>query len=600
MPNNAVKWFQQSLLFSATLIILLAPKMVFSQNLAELHVLGKGRFLPSQLIDKSVTDANGQECAGLIIISDLDGLSYESYNGIVKRNHKPGQDFLFLSADERVVTVYKSGFAPLKIILSEYGIQLKKGQVWQIKITGQKQTIPINLLVQPNVKGAEIYMDSTRVDSAKTDSLKSIQATRGRHIVRIVKNGYDTYTKTINISPNNTLFTFHMKAKQLVPIEIESVPAGANIFLNNVNVGKTDTGFFRYPDKYKIRLSKTGFIDTTAQITVNAKSKNQFAFRLTPNVGKLQLIVDPKDAIVTINNKNYTGRNLISLLPGPYEIKVSKPGYYSQNETINIVLNKTTTKTYSLQAKTGTLRFSILPLDANVELQRRGNVIKSWQGLNIITGLPVGNYLLTARREGYFFVSDSVQIKADQTTVKNLNMASSNIKKKLVAQPKSPTPNKASNPIDRNSVKKGYRPPKGFRIFPIISFGLGNSYGNMGFQFEQRFGMIAFHFGIGTHVYVKQQYYSEHELISGGMKIIMGQTFDPTGGIGAEIYLDMEYGSLATPIKAYGPSVLLGGTVWLGKTIGISTAWGVSYNAYNNANDRYTVAGDVVGLALRL
>ena len=75
---------------------------------------------------------------GLIILSDLDGLKFTSYNGIVKVNHDPGRDFLFLSPDERVVEVYATGFTPLKIILSEVGIKLESGKSWQLKITGTK------------------------------------------------------------------------------------------------------------------------------------------------------------------------------------------------------------------------------------------------------------------------------------------------------------------------------------------------------------------------------------------------------------------------------------------------------------------------------
>ncbi|PIS46327.1 MAG: hypothetical protein COT22_00575, partial [Ignavibacteria bacterium CG08_land_8_20_14_0_20_37_9] len=92
-----------------------------------MRIVGKGESLSGeQLIDKSVRDANGETCAGLIISSDLDGLSYDSYNGIVKTNSKPGEDFLFLSRDERVVTIYKSGYTSLKIILNDYGIKLNK------------------------------------------------------------------------------------------------------------------------------------------------------------------------------------------------------------------------------------------------------------------------------------------------------------------------------------------------------------------------------------------------------------------------------------------------------------------------------------------
>jgi hypothetical protein len=124
----------------------------YTQQLSEMHVVsGSAKYLPDELVDKSIRDKNGEVCAGLMILSDLEGLSFDSYNGIIKRNTKPGQDFLFLSPSERVVTIYKIGYSPLKIILSEQGIKLASGQTWQVKVTGEKKSdlISISILVEP-------------------------------------------------------------------------------------------------------------------------------------------------------------------------------------------------------------------------------------------------------------------------------------------------------------------------------------------------------------------------------------------------------------------------------------------------------------------
>ncbi|MBU1680096.1 MAG: hypothetical protein KKD86_14815 [Bacteroidetes bacterium] len=82
-----------------------------SQQLSEMRIIGSGEFLPSELIASEKKDVNGEKCAGLIIISDLSGLSFDSYNGIVDLNIKPGKYFLFLSPSERVVEVFSSEHA---------------------------------------------------------------------------------------------------------------------------------------------------------------------------------------------------------------------------------------------------------------------------------------------------------------------------------------------------------------------------------------------------------------------------------------------------------------------------------------------------------
>lgn len=58
------------------ILIALASFSIHAQN--EMRVVGKGEFLPSELIDKTIRDANGEVCAGLMISTDLVGLTYTS------------------------------------------------------------------------------------------------------------------------------------------------------------------------------------------------------------------------------------------------------------------------------------------------------------------------------------------------------------------------------------------------------------------------------------------------------------------------------------------------------------------------------------------
>lgn len=82
-------------------------------------------------------DANGRFCAAIKIISNLDGFSYDSYNGIVGNiEDKPGVDVIYVSPDERVIEIFHSGYEMLKIYLPELGIHLKPKRMWKIKIEG--------------------------------------------------------------------------------------------------------------------------------------------------------------------------------------------------------------------------------------------------------------------------------------------------------------------------------------------------------------------------------------------------------------------------------------------------------------------------------
>ena len=111
-----------------------------------LKIIGQPEKSQDEMV--GVRDENNRLCAAIQIVSDMDGFKYESNNGVVRVDDKPGRDMVYLSPDERVLYVFKTGHEPLKIILSEIGIQLKEREVWVIKIKGQ-QDVPLFVEVKP-------------------------------------------------------------------------------------------------------------------------------------------------------------------------------------------------------------------------------------------------------------------------------------------------------------------------------------------------------------------------------------------------------------------------------------------------------------------
>ena len=105
-------------------------------QLSKMSISGKPQKSADEIVGKR--DANGRFCAAVQVISDMDGFKYQAYNGVVEVDDLPGKDMVFLQPDERVLEIFKSGYEPLKIILSEYGIQLDEREVWTIRIKGEK------------------------------------------------------------------------------------------------------------------------------------------------------------------------------------------------------------------------------------------------------------------------------------------------------------------------------------------------------------------------------------------------------------------------------------------------------------------------------
>jgi hypothetical protein len=101
--------------------------------LAQMRIDGKPQISGSEFVSRR--DANGKICAAIQVISDMDGFKYQSYNGIVGDvDDQPGRDMVYLSPNERVLEIFKSGYEPLKIILSEYAFSSEKRKCGRSKL----------------------------------------------------------------------------------------------------------------------------------------------------------------------------------------------------------------------------------------------------------------------------------------------------------------------------------------------------------------------------------------------------------------------------------------------------------------------------------
>ncbi len=460
------------------ILLMLLVGNLYAQQLAQLRVLGKPQKSTDEFVAKR--DVNGRFCAAIKVVSDMEGFKYDSNNGVVAVDDQPGQDLVYLQPDERVLKIFHTGYEPLKIILSNYGIQLKPREVWTIKISGvgkAANTLPVTFLVQP--QDAQIEVDGVQAKHGQP-----IDLSPGRHQLKIYKQGYRPIEKEIQVSKSQVLFNFTLQEVEIQPVTIKSQPTGAQIYINGVLKGQTDYGFWLYPGDYQLKLSLPGYVEVNQTITVRENQSNEFFFTLIKNAGYLQVTLDPPDAQLLINGQIYQPTGKIALAPGTYQVVVSKNGYLEQREEIQIKIGETVTRHYTLTKNAATLlvqvrpanarllinkedysgrssielppgtykievlaegfyphsetvqlqrgqvvrkrfnlrqmlgglRFSVYPVFANVRLMRNGHTVQSWQGLKLLKNLPVGEYLVEASANGYSTERKTLTIRENQTT----------------------------------------------------------------------------------------------------------------------------------------------------------------------------------------
>jgi len=363
-------------------------------------------------------DGNNEFC-GLIkvktgISKDLDFDSGLKFNIFEKK--KPGEYWVYVSPGEGRLTLFAEGFVPKHFQISTVKIESKRTYEMVVRAK-EEEKIPVVILTDP--PDAEKWLDGTSLGTGD-----NFQITPGNYLLTVRKQGYKDYMRQIRIDKNNALFKEIKLIKiELQPLEIRSAPSGAAVFIDNIEKGKTDLPDWLYPGEYTLKLSLSGYLDMTDKILVQEGKINDFSYTLTENIGTLSLQITPSDAKLQINKREYDYGSAIKLAPGTYQLEISKEGWYSQDEMVTLGLGETLSKSYALQQKTGTLQFSVQPLDAKVELRdAAGEMYKSWTGMRLEKDIPVGSYELTCTYSGYKTEKRSITIMENQTLPLKIQM----------------------------------------------------------------------------------------------------------------------------------------------------------------------------------
>ncbi len=310
-----------------------------SAQLPTMEIIGNPERVENEIVTRR--DTNGRYCAAIQIVTDLKGVKYESYNGIVGDIlQRPGQDMIFLSPDERVLQIFHSDHQELKIIFSELGIKLDSKAVWQIVISGNKQPdqIPINIIVKP--AGARITFDNEYLGTGEQFTLS-----QGEHVLNIEKSEYQLVTDTINVDLTNTLFKYNLKEIEDIALQIFTDPEGADVYIDDLSIGKSPTSAFYPAGRYPIRIEKEWYVTFEGYIDINPPVTTE-EYKLQPDFGSLVVSSSPESGLdIYLNNKNQieiTTHTFERLSPGSYAVEGKSQHYETDTEQVTISRGKAT------------------------------------------------------------------------------------------------------------------------------------------------------------------------------------------------------------------------------------------------------------------
>jgi len=349
-------------------------------------------------------DGDGKWAPVLIVKTELRGLGFRNVSRPTKHdveyNEGKHQYKFYMNDNQRVIEITHSEYEPLEVrLLADFGIEVNAQRVYEMKLTNVPEKVFINVVIISQPADAEKIIDGENLGTGQTFKLFI-----GKHTLKVQKEGYKSKTETIAVSESSTLFDdIELEEIDILAVQINSVPQGAAIYIDNQEQGITDEGFFRYSGTYELKLTKTDYLDIDEQIFIAENKSNNFTYNLIKNSGIINFSITPTDAILKLNGEIFNDRKL-ELRPGEYKIDVSKTGYLPANETVELSLGKTINKTYNLIKNSGNINFSITPEDAVLKLNGEINNERRLE-------LRPGRYNIEISKSGYLSKSDVINLK---------------------------------------------------------------------------------------------------------------------------------------------------------------------------------------------
>lgn len=199
-------------------------------------------------------------------------------------------------------------------------------------------------------------------------------------------------------------------------LTITTTPSESELFINDKSIGKTPIEEFKIESDVNLtlRISKDGFVPVDTLINVKSGEKNNLTFNLNPvKKEQIKIVTDPAGAKLIVNNALAGNSPLesYSVRLGLNHIKIEKVGYLIVDTTIRVEKDLANTFNFSLRKDPdfkgfGILKITSKPIGASVLL----NGVEVGKTPYENPEIPVAEYQLTIRENGYTDYNESIKI----------------------------------------------------------------------------------------------------------------------------------------------------------------------------------------------
>ena len=234
-------------------------------------------------------DQNGEVCALIRIVTIEKDLMFEpDALGIVSRENKPGEIWLYIPRGARRISIMHDKFGVLRNYF--YPDIIEKATVYEMEIQigdGAQQT-PANtntqlIVMRPDPATADIYIDDEKVPTE--NGLFTATMKKGTHTYRVESPMYAPEAGVIDLGSEQKIMSVTLKPR-FGYLEIFSLPEqDAKVFINNELAGQTPYKSDRMPlQEYRIRIEKEFFFPMDSTVTIFAGKTSSLTFKMKSTI----------------------------------------------------------------------------------------------------------------------------------------------------------------------------------------------------------------------------------------------------------------------------------------------------------------------------
>lgn len=234
-------------------------------------------------------DQNGEVCALIRIVTTEKDLMFEpDALGIVSRENKPGEIWLYIPRGARRISIMHDKFGVLRNYF--YPDIIEKATVYEMEIQigdGTQQT-PANtntqlIVMRPDPATADIYIDDEKVPTE--NGLFTATMKKGTHTYRVESPMYAPEAGIIDLGSEQKIMSVTLKPR-FGYLEIFSLPEqDAKVYINNELAGQTPYKSDRMPlQEYRIRIEKDFFFPMDSTVTIFAGKTSSLTFKMKSTI----------------------------------------------------------------------------------------------------------------------------------------------------------------------------------------------------------------------------------------------------------------------------------------------------------------------------